>query len=75
LTDVSPVDSSGRDVAAASTVPPKRTPMSPTSPAITSPLRSSTTPATRVSSAATLKNTAALAVLVPLPVARCSVPF
>ena len=49
--------------------------MSPTSPAITSPLRPSTTPATRGSSAATLKITAALAVLVPLPVARRSVLF
>jgi hypothetical protein len=51
--EVSPVDSSGSDVAAASTVAPNTAPESLSWPKNSSPLRSRAMPATRVATAAT----------------------
>src|SRR5665811_1917528 len=69
---VSPVDSSGRDVAAARTVAPNSAPDRPRSPKNFSPLCSIATPATRVRSAATLKVRTTRPVLWFLLVASCS---
>ncbi|MCA1834930.1 MAG: hypothetical protein LC721_00790, partial [Actinobacteria bacterium] len=70
--EVSPVLSSGSDVAAASTVAPKMIPLSPRRLKNSSPLRSMTTPATSVAIAATPKITAARVVLMPWSLAAFS---
>ena len=70
---VSPVLSSGRDVAAARTVAPKSAPDSPTWSAAAVPLSSASAPATRVARAAAPKTSTTRVVLTPLRVRRPAV--
>src|SRR5215212_9547125 len=66
LAEARPVEISGRAVAAASTVEPKRIPFIPILPAMSSPLCSSATPATSVMTDATAKKASVWVVLIPL---------